>query len=152
MAEITMRVRDYGNEYSRVSATIADQSGADAWSALVTIANDFQTAVQGVTLCETITVNHFQYTDENADVPATDPYAQVEMGLRFFYHDLTTFDKGYLTVPAPDLAGIILESDGDTADLTDSPVSVLVTWIEANVLINGNAVTVDRAVVVGRHR
>ncbi len=151
MAKISMRIRDYGEEYSVVTANVVDQGGADAWSALQTIADAFQTAVQGVSLGETITVSHTQYTDENADVAATDPYAQRELGLRFFFHDTTSFKKGYLTVPAPDLSGIELESDGDHAVLTDSPVSVLVTWIEANVLVVGNAVTVDRAIVVGRN-
>jgi hypothetical protein len=150
MAKLTVRLRDYGDEYSSVTARVGDQSGADTWTDLAAVAASFLAAVGGVTLLNPLTTSFFQYTDENADVKASDPYAQRELGLRFFFHDTTAFEKGYLTVPGPDLANIDLESDGDTADLTDSEVAAMVTWIEANVLIQGNAVTVDRAVVVGR--
>ncbi len=150
MSKLTVRLRDVGNEFSSVTARIADQSGADTWTDLAAVAASFLAAVGGVTLCNPITASFFQYTDENADAPAVDDYANRELGMRFFFHSDVTFEKGYLTVPGPDLANIDMESDGDTADLTDSEVAALVTWIEANVLIQGNAVSVDRAVLVGR--
>ncbi len=148
--KVTSRVRDHGTEYSQCSMTIPPQAGATAWSAIEIIADAFMSAVDDLTLGVVVKTAVQQNTDEQEDIPAVSAFAQRELGLRFFFHDDTTFVKGSMTVPAPDLANIDLESDGDTADLTDTEVAAMVTWLETYAVLNGSSVVVDRAVVVGR--
>jgi hypothetical protein len=148
--KIACRIRDHGDEYSNAAINIPDQAGATVWTAIEVIYDGFIAAVEGLTLGTMVAASVQQVVDENADAAAASPYAQRELGLRFFFHDDTNFTKGYFTVPCPDLANIDLESDGDTADLTDTEVAAMVTWLEANAELNGQSVVVDRAVVVGR--
>ena len=150
MAFVGLKFRDAGKEYSSVRAEIADQAGATTFTAMEVIADGFSAAAEGLSIGVMVSAIFSQETDSNPDAAAADPFAQRELGVRFFFTDDTVGRKGYITIPCPDLANIDLESDGDTLDLTDAEAAAMVTWIEANLTIGGNNVDVDRAVVVGR--
>jgi hypothetical protein len=60
--------------------------------------------------------------------------------------------KSHFTVPGPDLDALTIFAGTDLVDLEDASVMAdLVTSVEAGALsADGNAVTVTRAVIVGR--
>lgn len=148
---VTVRFRDAGQEYSTMRIPVEAAVGATTWTELLSYLTTAETVLGNVSIGNIISIGYSQEGVSNADAPASNPFAQRELGLRVFIVDDVTGDKSYMTVPCPDLANIALETDGDHADLTDTEVAALVTWIEANVQINdGNAVSVDRAIVVGR--
>lgn len=151
MAQLTARFRDAGIEYSSVSFPIPDAVGATTWTDLLSYVTTLSAALGGLSIGTLISIAFRQLGEENSDAAAANPFAQRELGVRFFFTDDTNGDKSYVTIPCPDLTNIALESNGDTLDLTDTEAAAMVTWIEANVEINaGNSVSVDRAVVVGR--
>lgn len=151
MDQIGFSVRDVSDEYGTVTFSY------DPFGALETV-GDIESAIAALLAAvETLTLGTVvrgwyrkEYTTGLTDERPASPYAHREIGLRFFFHDALG-SKGNLTIPAPDLANIAVLEGTDLADLTDTEVAALVTIIEANVEINdGEAVTVDRAVVVGR--
>jgi hypothetical protein len=87
---------------------------------------------------------------EDASSPSS-PYANREAGARVFYHNDTSNEKGRVTIPGPDLANVDIQAGSDLFDLTDTEMASLVTWLEANAEYDGESITVDRAVLVGRN-
>jgi hypothetical protein len=67
--------------------------------------------------------------------------------------DDVTGAKSHFTIPGPDLANLTIPEGGDLVTLADASIMAdLVTAIEANVESeDDNAVTVTRAVIVGRN-
>jgi hypothetical protein len=61
--------------------------------------------------------------------------------------------KSHFTIPGPDLTNLTIPAGGDLVTLADASIMAdLVTAIEANVESeDNNAVTVTRAVIVGRN-
>lgn len=151
-AYLTAIVRDHGQEKSVMRLPVQTQGGTVTITDITSFATTLESAIEGMSLGNLLKVTFSQDFIVNADAPAASPYAQRELGIRFFFQDDVTFDKGYITVPCPDLANITLNADGDTCDLADAEVAAMVTWIETNLQINsGNAVSVDRAVLIGRN-
>jgi hypothetical protein len=150
-AYVTAKIRDHGTEYTTAAFPIASAVAGTTWADLLSYMTTLETALGGISLGTIVEISFRQLGVENADAPAANAFAQRELGLRFFLIDDTNGDKSYITVGCPDLANIDLETDGDHADMTDTEVAAMITWIEANVEINdGNSVTVDRVIVVGR--
>lgn len=150
MASISVRLVDYSGEKTVASFPIGDQNDTVQWSVVSGLADSLQTAVDALTLgtIESVTISQLNYDNAPADRP-TDPFAQREIGLRFRYHN--TSGRGFITLGTADLDVINITPGTDLADLADTQVAALVSWIEANVLLGGAAVTVDYAQVVGRN-
>lgn len=144
--------RDYSQELSTVEFNFADiAAGGGNFDAVKGLSDAFGAAVAGVSLCVQATEKLSQVTDPpDASIP-NDVYAQREIGLRVFYEDTVTGKQYHITIPGPDLDNIDLLAGTDLADLTDTPVSALVAAMEAGLSPDGNAVSVLRAVVVGRN-
>lgn len=142
MARVIYNFADHGGEKSSVGFN------------LNTLANEgaLRTAVDGVSIGQlqkaTLVDSEVQISSANA----ASEWAQVELGLRLHLADSVNGESGYVTIPCPDLATLTV--DGDNVTLADAGVmAALVTEVEANVLSrDGNAVTVERATVVGRNR
>lgn len=149
---LTFTLREKGTEKSVMSIPVDGLVGLDTWS----VATGYETAVSAIiaslSLGNLISSGYRQDIADNVDAPATNNFAQRELGLRFFLVDAVTGDKSYITLPMPDLAAVTLTTAGDEADMTAGAVATFVAWLEANAQINdGNAVTVDRVVVIGRN-
>lgn len=153
MAKASWSYRDLSDEISNVELTIADVSagGADFDSVMANLAA-LGAALLGVTDCVQAREMFNQAVDTKDPATPIDEHAQRESALRIFYADDTTGEVYHISVPGPSWDGIELLPNTDLADLTDEPVAALVASIEADALSPvGNAITVLRAVQVGRH-
>ncbi len=152
MAKASWSYRDLSDEISNVEITVADVSagGADFDTVMADVAA-LGAALLGVTDCIQAREMFNQAVDVKDPATPIDEHAQRESALRVFYADDVTGEVYHISVPGPSWDGIELEPNTDLADLTDAPVSALVTALEANGLSPvGNAITVLRAVQVGR--
>lgn len=151
MGLLTARFRDFSDEYSHMSVQVADLTGPDVWSVITGLGNGLETAAEALSLGTLVAVNYRQGAIAEDDTRPASQFAQRETGLRFFYSDNADGSKYNITLPAPDLA-IVATPGTDDVDLSITEVAAMVTWLEANVISpNGGAVTVDRAVIVGRN-
>lgn len=152
MARVNALVRDKSQETSQVGVYITDAADIDAWSVPHGLSDAFAGHIDALSIGVVATVKFAQDTQaENAATPAS-PYANRELGLRFYLRDQVTAKLNTITVPAPDLDAIAITAGSDLADLSDEPVAAFVTWLEANALSDvGNAIIVEKAVLVGRN-
>lgn len=150
-AQIVVTMVDYGGEKSTFTAQVTAPIGADTWTAILLMQTQLETAVGNFSRGYLESIFYRAGGVENAPDVATSPDAQRELGARFFFHESVTNRKGFLTCPMPDLVNVDLLPLTDLIDLTDTEAAAMVTWIEANVELAGESVTVDRAVVVGRN-
>lgn len=153
MAKASWSYRDKSREMSNVEMTVADVSagGADFDTVMADVAA-LGTAFLAATECVQAREIFNQVVDPKSPTVPTDPQAQRESALRIFYADDVTGEVYHVSIPGPDWANIDLLPNTDLADLTDTVAANLVIAIEANALSPvGNAVTVLRAVQVGRH-
>lgn len=153
MAKASWSYRDKSDEMSNVEMTIADVSagGADFDAVMADVAA-LGTAFLAATECIQAREVFNQTVDPKNPATPTDVLAQRESALRIFYADDVTGEVYHVSLPGPDWDAIDLLPNTDLADLTDVPVANIVIAIEANALSPvGNAVTVLRAVQVGRH-
>ncbi len=153
MAKASWSYRDKSDEMSNVEMTVADVSagGADFDTVMADVAA-LGTAFLAATECIQAREIFNQVVDPKNPATPTDPQAQRESALRIFYGDDVTGEVYHVSIPGPDWANIALQPNTDLADLTDTVAANLVIAIEANALSPvGNAVTVLRAVQVGRH-
>lgn len=153
MAKASWSYRDKSDEISGVELNIADVSagGADFDAVMADVAS-LGAALLAVTECVQAKEMFNQAVDTKDPATPTDVLAQRESALRIFYADDTTGEVYHISVPGPDWDTVDLLPNTDLADLTDEPLAALVTAIEAGALSPvGNAVTVLRAVQVGRH-
>lgn len=153
MAKASWSYRDKSDEMSSVELTIADVSagGADFDAVMANLAA-LGAALLGVTDCTQAREMFNQAVDTKDPSTPVDEHAQRESALRIFYADDVTGEVYHISVPGPSWDGVELLPNTDLADLTDEPLATLVTAIETNALSPvGNAVTVLRAVQVGRH-
>jgi hypothetical protein len=153
MAKASWSYRDKSDEISTVELTVADVSagGADFDAIMAEVAG-LGGAILAATECVQATETFRQTVDTKDPSTPTDPQAQRESALRIFYADDVTGEVYHVSIPGPSWDDIDLEPNTDLADLTDEPVATLVSQIESDALSPvGNAVTVLRAVQVGRH-
>ena len=153
MAKASWTYRDRSDEISTVELTVADVSagGADFDAIMAEVAG-LGAAILAVTDC----VQAREFFNQAVDVkdPSTpvDVMANRESALRIFYADDVTGEVYHISIPGPDWDGVDLLPNTDLADMTDEPLATLVSQIESDALSPvGNAVTVLRAVQVGRH-
>lgn len=153
MGKASWSYRDKSDEISNLEITVADISagGADFDAVMADVAAlgaAFLAATECVQAREVLS----QAVDTKDPATPTDVLAQRESALRIFYADDVTGEVYHVSLPGPDWDSIDLLPNTDLADLTDTPMDNIVIAIEANALSPvGNAVTVLRAVQVGRH-
>jgi len=152
MGSVSFKIRDYSDEYSFVAANLADLTALQTWDLINGLADDLATHVDAHSVGTIVDVKYAQETQASNDVRPASTWAQRELGFRFYIRDEVTQEIGYFTIPAADLTiGSVVAGD-DELDLTAAPTAAFVTWIEANMLSrDDNAVTVERALVVGRN-
>jgi hypothetical protein len=153
MAKASWSYRDRSDEISNVELTIADVSagGADFDTVMASVAT-LGAALLAATECIQAREMFNQAVDVKSPTTPTDVLAQRESALRIFYADDTTGEVYHISLPGPDWDGVDLLPNTDLADLTDEPLATLVAAIESDAISPvGNAVTVLRAVQVGRH-
>lgn len=153
MAKASWSYRDKSDEISGVEITVADVSagGADFDTVMADVAA-LGAALLAATECVQAREMFNQAVDTKDPATPTDVLAQRESGLRIFYADDVTGEVYHITLPGPDWDAIDLLPNTDLADLTDTPMDNIVIALETNGLSPvGNAITVLRAVQVGRH-
>lgn len=146
--------RDHSNELSQIQLyfpTIA-AGGANFDAVIANITSVFD-EIEVVSLCDN---SGYGFRDVIVADPSTIPasnLAQRETGLRVFLTDDSNGKKSHFTLPGPDLANLTIPAGGDLVTLADASIMAdLVTAIEADAKSeDGNAVTVTRAVIVGRN-
>lgn len=153
MAKASWSYRDKSDEMSTVELSIPDVSagGADFDTVMASVAS-LGAAMLAATECIQAREVFNQVVDTKNPATPTDVLAQRESALRIFYADDTTGEIYHISLPGPDWDSIDLLPNTDLADLTDEPLATLVAAIESDAESPvGNAVTVLRAVQVGRH-
>ena len=152
MANVTYRFRDYSDEYSVVGGYLPDLTGIQTWSLLDDEADNLAGHLEAHSIGTLVAAIAHQATQAENDVRPTDPFAQRELGFRFYLRDDVNQEIGFFTVPCADLGiGSVVPGD-DELDLSAAPTAAFVTFIEATLKSrDGNAVTVERALIVGRN-
>lgn len=152
MAQIRVQLRDASDEYSSTGINVADMDAVAGWETIDGLADAFVTHVQAHALGTVVQAYEQQDTQVRNDVRPADPFAQRELGFRFYLRDQANQKLGYFTIGTADLDIGSYTMGSDTLDLSAEPTASFVTWLEANVLSqDGNAVVVEYAKVVGRN-
>lgn len=144
--------RDRSKEVSTLEMNFIDiAAGGANFDTVKGYVDALGAALETASLC-TESVEWLKQQTEALDpsVPS-DVHAQREAGCRIFYADDTTGKVYHLTIPGPDKDNMLMIAETDLYDLTDAPLSAVVTAIEDGLSPVGNAVTVLRAVDVGRN-
>lgn len=148
---LTARIRDNSDEYSNVSFLVEDLVTLDVWDDVETLAAALEAAIEGMIIGTLVSVHFRQIANTVDDTRPANAFAQREVGVRFFYSDDVTGQKYNVTVATPDLTAVATPGS-DEVLLTDAEIAPMVTFIEGSTISpDGNAVTVDRAVIVGRN-
>jgi len=144
------KIRDYSNELSGFRHFVPDVTAAN-FDATITALTALNVAVAAVTkgniVGQTVSIDT---GIAGADLIPSDPFAQREIGARFYYTDTVTGQKGNFTIPCADL-DLIGQQGTDNLDLTLSVMAQVVAAFEAlAVSSGGNAIVVTSAKIVGR--
>ena len=150
---LTVKLRDYSDEYTLTGINVADIDGiVRLWTTSTGEADDLVTHLEAHSLGTVATVQATQATQAENDVRPADPFDQREYGFRFYLRDSVNNELGYFTIGTADLDIGSVVAGQDNLDLSAAPTAAFVTWLEANALSrDGNAVVVERAIVVGRN-
>lgn len=146
--------RDHSNELSQVQlyfdVVAAGGANFDATIASMTAVFD---EIETVSLCDSAGYGMRQGIVADPSTTPASNLAQRESGLRVFLTDDSNGLKSHFTVPGPDLANLTIPAGGDLVTLADASIMAdLVTALEANLeSVDGNSVTVTKAVIVGRN-
>lgn len=153
MAKASWSYRDRSDEISTVELSVPDVSaGGTDFDAVMASVASLGAAILAATECVQAREMFNQAVDTKDPATPTDVLAQRESALRIFYADDVTGEVYHISIPGPDWDTVDLLPNTDLADLTDEPLATLVSAIESDAESPvGNAVTVLRAVQVGRH-
>lgn len=146
--------RDHSAEVSNVGLFFdnIDAGGAN-FDAVVASIVAVEAELTTVSLCDEAGYGYRDLIGADAGTIPASNLAQRESGLRVFLIDDTSGAKSHFTVPSPDLANLTIPAGTDQVTLADGGIMAdLVTAIEAECQsVDGNSVTVNRAVIVGRN-
>lgn len=145
--------RDRGDEIGTLMLHFEQIAGDGTnWAALLTAINGLSTDLMAITLCTDAGFGYQDLIGGDSDSTPTENFAQREVGLRVFLVDDVNGRKSHFTIPGPDLDALTILQGSDMVELADaSVVADLVTSLEADCLsVDANAITVQRAVIVGR--
>lgn len=144
--------RDRSNEISSVELNFADVAAGGAnFDTVIGYVDGLGAALATASLCTQSTENFKQETDTPDPSVPSDVHAQREAGCRIFYADDVTGKIYHITIPGPDKDNMAMIAESDLYDLTDTVLAAVVTAIELALSPVGNAITVIRAVDVGRN-
>lgn len=158
-AYISVKVRDYSDEYSIVRFPVAEMLVADVWGDVVAKGAALRAQVDAMSLGTTVNWSFSQDAETPDDNRPSDDAAQRETAVRVFYRGVTSGRKGTLTIPAADLGAIELVPGTDLVDLTQEPAAGFVTVFEAQVKMAipseltgywNDDVVIDKMLFVGR--
>ena len=151
MSKATIQFLDYSGEQSSVTFNMENPSGAAYdWAQLAADLDAVADAIEAVSLCPRGKDSLFIDVAAGSVSYPADENAQREAGLRIFYHDTTTNKKYHVTIPGPDKSLMAVQAT-DVVDWSGTEMAALETAFEANVLSpDGNAVQIDKGVLVGR--
>jgi hypothetical protein len=149
---LTAKFRDKSDEYSTFSVLVPVINGTTRiWTDITTLGASLESAVEDISLCTLVSLQYRQIANTEDDSQPASGFANREAGLRFFYSDDSNAKKYHITVPGPDY-GTIDTAGSDEIPLTQTEVAAMVTWMEAEMVsVDGNSITVDRVVKVGRN-
>lgn len=157
MAYYSFSIRDNSDEYGRLIIPVEEPTSLNYETIIATNQASFESALDGVVLGNiaraSVTVNE----DTVNDTRPASQFAQRELGMRVFIIGASSGKKANFTVPSPDLNALTLQEGTDLVDLDDAGVmAAFVTQVEALARIyapdgSSEAVTVERAVIVGRN-
>lgn len=153
MGKASWSYRDKSDEISTLELSVPDVSagGADFDAVMASVAA-LGAALLTATECVQAREMFNQAVDTKDPTTPTDVLAQRESALRIFYADDVTGEVYHVSLPGPDWDAIDLLANTDLADLADEPLATLVAALESDAESPvGNAITVLRAVQVGRH-
>jgi len=102
--------RDKGGEIGSFGVYGLPLSAAN-FTAYIALAQDFQNAVEAITLGVVTQVEYGILTIVNPISNASSPSAQRENKLLVRYHDATTLEKMTATIPTIDLPNLVFETD-----------------------------------------
>lgn len=152
MGKIQVQLRDYSDEYTSTGINVADMAGVSTWDVMTGLADAFVTHVEAHALGTVVDVYGQQDTQAENDARPANAFAQRELGMRFYVRDQSTQKLHYFTIGTADLGIGSVVAGSDELDLTAAPTAAFKTWIDANLLSpDGNAVVLERAVIVGRN-
>lgn len=152
MAKGLYSFRDRSKEISSIEMNFVDiAAGGANFDTVKGYVDGLGAALATASLCTQSTENLKQETDTPDPSVPTDVHAQREAGCRIFYADDVTGKVYHITIPGPDKDNMAMISETDFYDLTDTVLAAVVTAIELGVSPVGNAITVLRAVDVGRN-
>lgn len=144
--------RDRSNEISSVELNFDDVAAGGAnFDSVMSLVDGLGAALSAASLCVQSTENFKQETDTPDPSVPSDVHAQRESGCRIFYADDVTGKVYHITLPGPDKDNMAMIAESDLYDLTDTVLAAIVTAIELANSPVGNAITVIRAVDVGRN-
>jgi hypothetical protein len=146
--------RDHSNELSQIQLHFEEMAagGANFDTTVASITAIFD-EIEVISLCDSSGYGFRQsIVDDPSTIPASN-LAQRENGLRVFLVDDVNGKKSHFTIPGPDLANLTIPAGGDLVTLADAGIMLsLVTGIESDVVSeDGNAVSVTKAVIIGRN-
>ena len=152
MGKLLLNLRDYSDEYTATSIAVGELVGTDVWSLATGLTDAFVGHVEAHSIGTVVTAAYKQSTQADDDSRPSDAWAQRELGFRFYVRDDVTSELGYFTVGTADLDIGSVVAGSDELDLTASPTAAFVSWLETNAKSrDGNAITVERAIIVGRN-
>lgn len=144
--------RDRSKEVSSIELNFDDVAAGGAnFDTVIGLVDGLGAALNAATLCVQSTENFKQETDTPDPAVPSDVHAQREAGCRIFYSDDTTGKVYHITLPGPDKDNMAMLPESDFYDLTDTVLAAIVTAVELANSPVGNAITVLRAVDVGRN-
>lgn len=148
-----VQLRDYSDEYTSLGINMADiDAVANTWDVVDGAVDTLVGHIEAHSLGTVVAAKVNQATQAENDARPASAFAQRELGIRFYLRDAVNQKLSFFTIGTADMAIGSIVAGQDELDLSAAPTDTFVTWLEANAQSpDGNAVTVERAVVVGRN-
>jgi len=149
VGQYTRTLKDFDGEISSVQVHSADLTEVNIAAQLIAQAN-FGAAINDMSTGSLQQIRYGNVVESNQPAPV-DPWAQRELKWRVDFVDAVSGNPYHFTIPCADATLLSTIAKGE-ADLTDADVIAFVAATEAYVLSKeGNAITVERIVMVGRN-
>lgn len=148
--KITQGFIDHSREFSATQFYVDESTGDDNAASIVD-ANDVQTGIAAVSLCNFTNLTMQKLLEADTPTTPADNNAQRELALWVQYVDATTGKYGSMQIPGPDLS-LLAQANTDEVDITANlTMAAFVVVLEANLVSDaGNAIEVTRARIIGR--
>lgn len=150
-ARYNLTWNDYSGEKSSFGLYFPSPSGAAFdWDSFITSVEDVGDALEILSNCVLDGEQIAEVMNVTSGLPSAIATAQREVGIRVFYHDNVTGKRYHFTIPGPAVAEYPPQGTDDIP-LSNPNMASLVTLLEADCVSElGNAITVDKAKLVGR--